>query len=867
MSINKTIEGVKMKITMILVLVGLFCGLHAAYLTNLPTTVFQTDGEELNLFASGDEFYNWLHDENGFTIIQSQTDGDFYYAARERSDLKPSGFKVGSINPSEQGFTPWLKIDSNLIRQRREEFQQTMPQRIERTSRSVLNNISVFIRFSDQEEFPEPRSFYEERFTNIDPGAISLQNYSAEVSYDNLTLPTYIYPDSPPDIMVSYQDEYPRAYYSPYNAVTNPLGYTSYQRTEREHTLLMNAVNAIASQVPVGLDIDYNNDGFVDNLCFVIRGPHDAWATLLWAHRWGLYSEDVFINDKQVYDYTFQPENQNTVRILAHEMFHALGAPDLYHYDFDGIAPVGPWDIMESGFVHMGAHMKFKYGAWIEDIPEITTSGLYTLNPLTSATNNSFRIASPNSSSQYFVLEYRKNDIEYFDRNVPGSGLLVYRINAYENGNASGPPDEVYIFRKDGSVSLNGSIADAYLGSDIGRTSINDYTNPRVYLNNGSNGGINIYQIGAAGETIEFYVDFDLSNLPPIVHFDSPISEGFYPVGELQFLMEVEETDRDIQSVDLYIDDILEQTYYSPPYTFTWNTSASDIGRHYVKAEVFDTDGLSSSDEIMVNIVDPSIPNEFAWFTDVPVYITFGRGSIPIKVGVDFSLGETEYNVTQIAVNIEQDPYGLAPVPGEVYCTVNQMIDGQVSTNVLVDLGTFITPMNGRYYHDIQSTIPISGDVVLIMDISSYQNILFDTQGVTGHSWLTEPDRPWVDAISRGIIGAADVSMTLISAGTDVNDIPNLTPIALHQNYPNPFNPTTTISFSIPDESKIDLIVYNIKGQKVKTLVNDNVDRGNHSVVWNGVDESEKKVASGIYFYKLNVNNKTEIMRKCLLLK
>ncbi|MDO9577323.1 MAG: M6 family metalloprotease domain-containing protein, partial [Candidatus Cloacimonadales bacterium] len=781
-----------MRITMILILTVLFCSLHAAYLTNLPTTVFQTDGTELKLLASGDEFYNWLHDANGFTIIQSQTDGDFYYAERDGSLLKPSIFKVGNIVPSEQGFTPWLKIDSNLILQRREEFQQTMTQRIERPNRNTLNNLSIFIRFSDQEEFPEPRSFYNDRFNNTDPDAISLQNYYSEVSYGDLTLPTYIYPECSPELMLSYQDNNPRAYYSPYNAVTNPIGYHDYQRTEREHTLLMNAVNAIASQVPIGLNIDYNNDGYVDNVCFVIRGPHDAWATLLWAHRWGLYSEDVYINDKQVYDYTFQPENQNTVNVLAHEMFHALGAPDLYHYDFDGIAPVGPWDIMESGFVHMGAHMKYEYGGWIAEIPQITISGLYSLSPLTSADNNAFRIASPYSTSQYFVVEYRRNDPEYFDRNVPGSGLLVYRINANENGNASGPPDEVYIFRVDGSVTLNGSIADAYLSSNIGRTSINDYTNPRVYLNNGSNGGISIYQIGSADETIDFYVDFDLLNLPPLVHFESPSSEGFYPIGDLEFFMEVDEPEREIQSVDLYIDDILMQTFTSAPYEYTWTTTSADIGRHYVKVEIFDTGDLSSSDEIMVNIVDPSIPNLFAWYTDEPVYETFGRGSIPIQVGVDFSLGENEYYVTQVALNIEQDPYGFAPVPGEVHCTVNQMIDDQVSSIVLVDLGTFTTPMTGRYYYDLQSTEPISGDVVLIMDISSYQNILFDTQGVTGHSWLTEPDRPWVDAISRGIIGAADVSMMLVSDISNAEEITVLSPITLHQNYPNPFNPSTT---------------------------------------------------------------------------
>jgi hypothetical protein len=86
-------------------------------------------------------------------------------------------------------------------------------------------------------------------------------------------------------------------------------------------------------------------------------------------------------------------------------------------------------------------------------------------------------------------------------------------------------------------------------------------------------------------------------------------------------------------------------------------------------------------------------------------------------------------------------------------------------------------------------------------------------------------------------------------------------------NYPNPFNPTTTIEFSIPNESNINLSIYNIKGQKIKTLTTDQYEKGNHSVLWTGVDDAGKLVSSGIYMYKLNVDGKTEAVKRCLLLK
>ena len=86
-------------------------------------------------------------------------------------------------------------------------------------------------------------------------------------------------------------------------------------------------------------------------------------------------------------------------------------------------------------------------------------------------------------------------------------------------------------------------------------------------------------------------------------------------------------------------------------------------------------------------------------------------------------------------------------------------------------------------------------------------------------------------------------------------------------NYPNPFNPTTTISFSVPQMSSfVTLEIYNVKGQKVKTLVNETKSAGEHSVVWDGRDSNNKPVSSGIYFYNLKAG-RFEKSRKMLLLK
>ena len=84
---------------------------------------------------------------------------------------------------------------------------------------------------------------------------------------------------------------------------------------------------------------------------------------------------------------------------------------------------------------------------------------------------------------------------------------------------------------------------------------------------------------------------------------------------------------------------------------------------------------------------------------------------------------------------------------------------------------------------------------------------------------------------------------------------------SLSQNYPNPFNPVTEINFSLPIPSNVKLEVFNIKGQKVTTLVNQNLEVGTHKVKWDG-----SNVATGIYFYKIQAGDFT-CAKKMLLLK
>ena len=506
-------------------LLHLSLALQGAYLKNVPVKAVQPNGEVLSLYASGDEFYHWLHDADGFTIIRDAKTGYLVYAREKNGDLVSSGRIVtrdralnltilGSLNIQK-----FLKQSPAKRKTPQELFPEGSPANIEKIKRApstgTLNNIVIFIRFSDESEFTDLVLTYSNMFNNSVPETNSMFNYFKEVSYNQLEVTTSFYP-TPSSTVVSYQDLYPRSYYQPYNATTNPNGYKNdSENTSREHTLLKNAVLAVQSQIPSGLVVDGDADGNVDNVCFIVYGGPDGWSDLLWPHQWSLYSQTVYINDKRVYTYNLQLQTSLKsagVGVLCHEMFHSLGSPDLYHYSYDGLHPVNSWCLMEYNSNpprHMGAFMKYRYGNWIASIPEITTPGTYSLSPLRSATNNCYKIASPYSSSEYFVIEYRKK-IGIFESSLPGEGLLVYRINGSLDGegNSSGPPDEVYIYRPNGTLTQDGSPNTANFNAGVGRTSINDGTNPSTFLADGLYGGLHIFNVGSVGDTISFTLGF-----------------------------------------------------------------------------------------------------------------------------------------------------------------------------------------------------------------------------------------------------------------------------------------------------------------------------------------------------------------------
>ncbi|MFQ5709249.1 MAG: T9SS type A sorting domain-containing protein [bacterium] len=120
--------------------------------------------------------------------------------------------------------------------------------------------------------------------------------------------------------------------------------------------------------------------------------------------------------------------------------------------------------------------------------------------------------------------------------------------------------------------------------------------------------------------------------------------------------------------------------------------------------------------------------------------------------------------------------------------------------------------------------------------------------------------------VSQGIwANILDFNNLPTSVETQATDFPKN--FQLHQNYPNPFNPTTTIKYEVSQRSRVSLVIYNVLGEEITTLVNKEVMPGIHEVQWNGKDLKGGEVSTGIYFYRLSADGRFTKIRKMLLVR
>lgn len=503
--------------------------LAAVKVQNRAWEYTQPNGTVLSLLLSGDEFEHRIHDKANFTVVIDPITDYAVYAIPDGKGIKPSKYIVGNSDPSGLGIQPGLRVDSQFTAAKAEEHRQMLRENPNRApSTGSINNIVIFIRFLDQSEYTEPVSTYETAFNS--PTSPSMRGFFAEESGGQLSINTTFYPAPEGGIVRSFQDGHNRGYFSPWTS-SNPIGYTSFSDgKERYRAMLRQAVLSTAYSIPSSLDLDGDNNGFVDNITFICQGDTDGKSDILWPHHSIYYPYmTLTLNGYFVWDYNLQLSEFIHPGVLSHEMSHSMGFPDLYHYynELD-VNAVGAWDVMESTSnppQHHLTYMKYKYGGWMSSLPVIIPTNTPTEYSLTSIDMAPFSCYKIESSlpNEFYMLEYRR-DTGTYESGVPASGLVVYRVISSMNGtaltgNSEGPPDEVYVYRPGVTPYLvDGYVDRANFSADSGRTEIYTGTDPSpwLYINETTTlpGNLVITDVGTSGmDTITFKVSNTAPNI------------------------------------------------------------------------------------------------------------------------------------------------------------------------------------------------------------------------------------------------------------------------------------------------------------------------------------------------------------------
>jgi hypothetical protein len=134
----------------------------------------------------------------------------------------------------------------------------------------------------------------------------------------------------------------------------------------------------------------------------------------------------------------------------------------------------------------------------------------------------------------------------------------------------------------------------------------------------------------------------------------------------------------------------------------------------------------------------------------------------------------------------------------------------------------------------------------------------------------TPSDGPYIRFYSRRCLNDADTLnnfpaylevITSTSSDVKINEENVSRGFSLMQNYPNPFNGETALQFDLPRTSNVSMVIYNLLGERVKTLIDGSRPAGTNAVVWDGTDQRGKPVSSGMYFYRLSTENYTRTKR------
>lgn len=453
------------QIGLLMTLLAATMTLHAIPAHRHPVTIQQPDGSHVTIQLHGNEWQHFSTTADGYTVVKNDQ-GFYVYAQCEDGMLTATeivAHDAENRTASEQAFVaqtakylkPSMPESTRLTKQQVEqhEAQKLVARRAQANGRraaqydySKFRGLIILVEWKD-------KSFSREDYKDIATDMVNKVNYTG---YDNVKCTGSVY---------DYFVDNSLGKFKPQFDVIGPVklnNYTQYSYGADDYAYLRitkAVIDAVDSQVNFK-DYDGDGDGVVDLVFFVFAGNGSNFAgndeRLWWPHRASLYDinnrRDIkkdnvrlfdYASSVELYGYTSRPATIEIdgIGTICHEFSHVLGLPDFYdtNYDKDGMEESnhpGDWSVMAGGsYMNTGRtpagfsiYERWAVGFCDEDPELLTGKGDYTLPPLSDTQAKGYRINTP-VNNEYFLLENRQKTKFKWDSQLPGSGMLVYRVD------------------------------------------------------------------------------------------------------------------------------------------------------------------------------------------------------------------------------------------------------------------------------------------------------------------------------------------------------------------------------------------------------------------------------------------------------
>lgn len=492
---------------LIAVLLMCVCNMKAVPAHPGTVKVQQPDGSFVTLRLVGDEWQHFQTTADGYSVVKNQQ-GYYVYAEKKNGQLEATALVAhdeAERTVSEQDYLSIVKKyqapdmserlaqERQLVQLRQQEILASRRAQGNRaTNYQNFRGLIILIEFDD-------KGFSREDYPEIMNDMVNKEGYTG---FDN-----HVLTGSVRDYFSDNSD----GKFQPHFDIVGPYKVKFSQHDcniDKDNKIFEILKAAIDSADVVGninfKDYDGDGDGKVDLIYFIVAGNGANYSgnneDLWWPHRsgfWGLKKDGVNLQDyassTELLGYMSRP---STVRIdgigtICHEFSHVLGLPDFYDSDYEKGGgqsnDPGDWSLMASGCyadngdTPVGYSLYERYSVGFCAEPEkIAAEGSYTLEPLFSSFTG-FRIDTP-VNKEFFLFENRQKNAFKWDKYLPGSGMLVHRVdktnsNVWNGNTVNANPDHNYYEVVRAGGTSQGSAADVFPGTRKVKT-LNANTTP-----------------------------------------------------------------------------------------------------------------------------------------------------------------------------------------------------------------------------------------------------------------------------------------------------------------------------------------------------------------------------------------------------